>query len=126
MNAAGIDSATGKTEFLELLVAQLQNQDPLSPVSQEDFIAQLAQFSTLDGIEKLNASFEDFLHVQELGQGAELLGHRVQYDDAEGTSVLSEGTVQAVESVGGQLVVRVDGQKVPVVSITGIATAALG
>lgn len=48
----------GKNEFLELLVAQLNNQDPLSPQENGEFIAQLAQFSTVEGIEKMNSSID--------------------------------------------------------------------
>lgn len=48
----------GKNEFLELLVAQLNNQDPLSPQENGEFIAQLAQFSTVEGIEKMNTSID--------------------------------------------------------------------
>ena len=51
----------GKNEFLELLVAQLNNQNPLEPQSNGDFIAQLAQFSTVEGVEKLNGSMETIL-----------------------------------------------------------------
>ena len=48
----------GKNEFLELLVAQLNNQDPLSPQENGEFIAQLAQFSTVEGIEKMNSTMD--------------------------------------------------------------------
>ena len=46
----------GKNEFLKLMIAQLNNQDPLSPQENGDFIAQLAQFSSVEGIENLNTS----------------------------------------------------------------------
>ena len=49
----------GKTQFLELMIAQMNNQDPLDPAKNEDFIAQLAQFSTVEGIENLNNSVAD-------------------------------------------------------------------
>lgn len=49
----------GKNEFLELLVAQLNNQDPLSPQENGEFIAQLAQFSTVEGIEKMGAGLDN-------------------------------------------------------------------
>jgi len=48
----------GKTQFLELMIAQFNNQDPLDPAKNEDFIAQLAQFSSLEGIQNLNVSME--------------------------------------------------------------------
>lgn len=48
----------GKTQFLELMIAQFNNQNPLEPAKNEDFIAQLAQFSSVEGIQNLNASVE--------------------------------------------------------------------
>lgn len=62
--AAGIQD-----QFLNLLTTQLRHQDPLEPTKQEDFIAQLAQFSTLEGIEKLNDNFSEFMASQVEGQG---------------------------------------------------------
>ena len=44
----GSGQAVGKDEFLQLLVAQLKNQDPMDPVKNEDFLAQLATFSSLE------------------------------------------------------------------------------
>ncbi|WP_185265603.1 flagellar hook assembly protein FlgD [Halopseudomonas xiamenensis] len=54
-------SELGKNEFLELLVAQLNNQDPLSPQENGEFIAQLAQFSTVEGIEKMNSTMDSMV-----------------------------------------------------------------
>lgn len=53
------DEELGKTQFLELMIAQMNNQDPLEPAKNEDFIAQLAQFSTVEGIENLNKSMAE-------------------------------------------------------------------
>ncbi len=50
----------GQNEFLQLMIAQLENQDPLSPQENGEFIAQLAQFSSVEGIDRLNNSFDDF------------------------------------------------------------------
>ncbi len=54
------DNELGQSAFLELMIAQLNNQDPLSPQENGDFIAQLAQFSSVEGIDKLNNNFDSF------------------------------------------------------------------
>jgi flagellar basal-body rod modification protein FlgD len=48
----------GQDDFLKLMTAQLQNQDPFAPMENGDFIAQMAQFSTVSGIEEINQNFE--------------------------------------------------------------------
>ena len=105
-----------RDQFLQLLVAQVRHQDPLEPVGQEEFIGQLAQFSTLEGIEKLNSNFEQMLQVNsatqrinELTQGSALIGHTVQYDDSDGSN---EGLVEAVEVNSDSVSVIVDGESV--------------
>ncbi len=51
----------GRTAFLELMIAQIQNQDPLEPAKNEAFIAQLAQFSSVEGIQNLNESMDSLV-----------------------------------------------------------------
>ena len=46
----------GQEDFLKLMTVQLQNQDPFAPVDNADFIAQMAQFSTVTGIQEMNGS----------------------------------------------------------------------
>ncbi|NLY59295.1 MAG: flagellar hook assembly protein FlgD, partial [Gammaproteobacteria bacterium] len=76
----------GKNEFLELLVAQLNNQDPLSPQENGEFIAQLAQFSTVEGIEKMNSSIDamasSFQSSQAL-QASSMVGRTVVFPSEE-------------------------------------------
>lgn len=70
----------GKNEFLELLVAQLNNQNPLEPQENGEFIAQLAQFSQVEGIEKLNSSMESLLSGYQSSQALQassLVGRKV-------------------------------------------------
>jgi flagellar basal-body rod modification protein FlgD len=58
--AAGSENELGQSAFLELMIAQLENQDPLDPQENSAFVAQLAQFSSVEGIDKLNNSFDSF------------------------------------------------------------------
>ena len=54
------ENELGQTAFLELMITQLNNQDPLSPQDNGEFISQLAQFSSLEGVQRLNENFESF------------------------------------------------------------------
>jgi len=65
-----VKNELGKDEFLKILVTQLQNQDPMSPMEDTDFIAQLAQFSSLEQMQSLNTSFT-------FGQAYNLIGKNV-------------------------------------------------
>ena len=54
------ENELGQTAFLELMITQLSNQDPLSPQDNGEFIAQLAQFSSVEGLQRLNENFDSF------------------------------------------------------------------
>jgi flagellar basal-body rod modification protein FlgD len=83
-SAASVVSKTDATatseRFLKLLVAQMQNQDPLSPMDNAQVTSQMAQINTVSGIEKLNSTVEglssQFAQLQSV-QGAALVGHDV-------------------------------------------------
>lgn len=70
----------GKNEFLNLLVAQLNNQNPLEPQGNGEFIAQLAQFSQVEGIQELNSSMTSLLSGYQSSQALQassLVGRKV-------------------------------------------------
>ncbi len=70
----------GQGDFMELMVTQLRNQDPFKPMENGDFIAQMAQFSTVSGIAELQESFSalsDSLVSNQALQAASLVGHSV-------------------------------------------------
>lgn len=74
------DNEDAQTRFLTLLTTQLRNQDPMNPLENSEVTSQLAQMSTVDGIERLNAMFQQFLSTQESGeslQAAALVGRGV-------------------------------------------------
>jgi len=73
-------AAIGQQDFLTLMLAQLKNQDPLKPMENGEFLAQLAQFSTVGGIEKVNdtlASLGSGMRDFRIATAANLLGHEV-------------------------------------------------
>jgi flagellar basal-body rod modification protein FlgD len=78
--AAADDPSASSDRFLKLLVAQMQNQDPLNPMDNAQVTTQMAQISTVNGIQKLNTTVEglntNFMQMQAL-QGAALVGRDV-------------------------------------------------
>jgi flagellar basal-body rod modification protein FlgD len=87
----------GQEDFLQLIVAQIQNQDPFEPVENGAFIGQLAQFGTVDGVNNLNESFAAFsqgiLNNQALS-AAGLIGKSVQVEGNQ-VSVKEGETIHA-------------------------------
>ncbi|XJZ28502.1 flagellar hook assembly protein FlgD [Bacillota bacterium Lsc_1132] len=76
----GGTSSLGKDDFLKILMTQLQHQDPLNPLQDKDFIAQMATFSTLEQITNLGASMDKFVKLNEqnqLLQASSLIGKTV-------------------------------------------------
>lgn len=95
-NASSAGGALDKDAFLQLLITQLRFQDPLSPMQNEQFVAQLAQFSSLEQMESLNSKFDDLsLLTQSLNNSsaAGLIGRQVR---ASGESVRL-GAAESVE-----------------------------
>ncbi len=75
------DSSLDKMAFLKLLTTQLQNQDPLSPMENSEFIAQLAQFSSLEQMQSLNTAIESVSNSGQATQAVALIGKTVEYTD---------------------------------------------
>jgi len=96
-NSTG-SSSLGKDDFLKILITQLQNQDPTSPMDDKEFIAQMAQFSSLEQMQNLNTSMTNLISLQtqsnliSYGQfmGQEVNWSKVETDD-EGNSTTTSG-----------------------------------
>ncbi len=79
-NQANISQTLGQEDFLKLMVAQVQNQDPFAPMENGDFIGQMAQFSSVDGINSMNESLDKMSAAFSQGQSlqaASLVGRQV-------------------------------------------------
>lgn len=109
----------GQDQFLQLLIAQLKNQDPLSPVDDTQFITQLAQLNTVQGIQDLNASFSQQLKLQQLTQGANLIGKTIDYLP-DGASEIKTGKVGSVETQNGSFVLQVGADSVTLDQIQSV------
>ena len=110
----------GADDFLTLMVAQLQHQDPTKPMDNTEFVAQLAQFSTSTGVQELNESFSDLsssLVSSQMLQATDLVGRQVSTesnvgfleaatDQAGGAVAMLDATVSLGGNRGGMLYVQ--------------------
>ena len=114
-------SSMGQSDFLTLFTTQLKNQDPLDPVKNEAFVAQLAQFSQLEATTNMSATLKNFVDSQE-GQnivtGASLIGKTMSVPDAP--AVLSGG-----KPIKGTISLPngADGVKIQVLNDKGVLVA---
>lgn len=122
MASAGFSSQIGQNQFLQLLVAQMKSQNPLEPTSNQEFLGQLAQFSTLSGIETLNSNFSDLMSLQQITQGSSLIGKQVAYMNADDQA--ASGIVQSVAVTDGKMQLQVGGNLITLDRILGVAAAA--
>lgn len=96
--------------FLKLLVAQMQNQDPLEPMKSSDYVAQLATFSHVEKSVEMNSRMADLLATVQLQQAASLVGQTVTSADGtvSGTvasATVGDGHVVAILADGREIVV---------------------
>ena len=81
-----------KNAFLQLLVTQLRCQDPLEPMDDREFIAQLAQFSSLEQLQNMNSNLGFFMDLTILQQASNLVGKEVDVygGDEDITGIITE------------------------------------
>lgn len=125
----------GKDDFLKILITQLQNQDPTSPMQDREFIAQMASFSSLEQMTNMNQTMQQFLTFQteaSLLQQSQMIGKQVTYEsesvDAEGEKVIEEkeGTVKAVLFEKGSVMLEMsDGSKITSFQVIKITDPAI-
>jgi flagellar basal-body rod modification protein FlgD len=92
-------SGIGQEDFFRILVTQLSYQDPLKPIDNQEFIAQLAQFTSLDQTRQVNERIDALLSIQSVTQSIGLIGRTVEVVTPSGSVV---GTVTTLSFQQGQ------------------------
>jgi flagellar basal-body rod modification protein FlgD len=107
----------GKNAFLQLMVAQLQAQNPLEPSNGTEYISELAQFSQLEQTTNIAQESTQSATAQRVAQAVALIGHTVSYTDPA-TGATQSGSVQSAEITPEGATLTIEGT--PGIELTGV------
>jgi len=119
---SGVSSSSGEIRgnYMTLLITQLQNQNPLEPMSSDEMTAQLAQLSQLEHLESMDSTFSKALFSAQASQAAGLIDKQVAYMPEEGDK-LASGRVAGVNMIDGKVMVTVGNKGIALDRILSIA-----
>ena len=116
-NSSSLSTAVGpanqldRQDFLQLLVMQLKNQDPLNPIDDREFISQMAQLSSLEATNQLSSQVGQMAAAQQQLGALALVGREVEYSDGSGGTV--RGKVSGLRLGSSAPILRIDDREVP-------------
>ncbi len=115
----GMDGAA----FMQLLLIQMKNQNPLEPMQDKEFMGQITQLNSLSQLEQMNSTLKTLLTKAEpkpdLAQAATLIGKTVEAKDANGQTVT--GVVSGVRLTNGVIMLTVGAAQVALASVTRVS-----
>ncbi len=111
-------SQLGEDTFLKLMVAQLRNQDPMNPTDSTQFLAQTAQFTSLEKMDELAKQSSQALSAQMAFGASSLVGKAVTYTGTDGTE--AQGSVSAVRFTSSGPVLHIGDVDVPLDSVVSV------
>lgn len=117
---SGFGSLT-TADFMQMLIAELQNQDPTQPMSSQDLLGQLATMSQLQSTTDLDTALQANTSNQQLSIGASFIGKSITGTDVNNNPV--SGTVSQAFLSSGTAYVAVGNSQVPLANITSVSTA---
>ncbi|MHB8883493.1 MAG: flagellar hook assembly protein FlgD [Methylovirgula sp.] len=120
-NIAAQSATVNYNQFLQLLVAELQNQDPTSPTNPTQYMSQLASFSSVEQQIQTNSKLDTMLTSSALSQAEALIGQTVTSADGKTSGTVASVTLSAGGAVNATLS---DGSTIPLNSGSGAATKA--
>jgi len=121
-NGRSVDGTLGKDDFLKLLVVQLENQDPTSPLDDKEFISQMAQFSSLEQMTQMNTTLSNLIINNKINLSYSLLGKYVEVLDSR-TGQVESGIVSEVSFGEGSPGISFNGLTYSVDDVTKVTIA---
>jgi flagellar basal-body rod modification protein FlgD len=122
LSGMGTSAQEISTNYIKLLVTQLQNQDPTQPMDNNQMASELAQLSSLQQLENMGGTFSQVLTSQQAVEATSLIGKQITFFPA-GAKTAQSGRVDGVDFSSGAAKLTVGGQ---IVDMSTIATISEG
>jgi len=130
-NKASGNNELGQDVFLQLMITQLQNQDPLDPMDNSEFLSQQAMFTQVNTLQEMNENLTTYgdallsmngsmLNSSTLNQATGLVGKEVTAINPENKDETITGVVESVKISDGSLTFTINGQEIDSSYITGV------
>lgn len=120
LSAPQPSSELDKNAFLKLLTAQLRYQDPANPMSSDQFMGQMAQFSSLEQMTNISGTSEQTLWNSQVTQAVQTIGKTVSWTDPE-TSEAMTGVVSGVTMEDKKILLQIGDKKIPASLVMGVS-----
>jgi flagellar basal-body rod modification protein FlgD len=121
MNRKAGDRTLGADDFMKILMTQLTAQDPMNPMKDTEFIAQMANFSSLEQMRSLSQSFSAYSNSQQMATAPLYLGCDVTVKDPSSPTGETTGTVESVTVRDGKPALLINGKTYDPRLITNIS-----
>jgi flagellar basal-body rod modification protein FlgD len=119
--ATSMNNTLNQDTFLKLLVAQLQNQDPMNPTDGTQFLTQTAQFTEVSSLQSIETANAQLLSTQQAMTGTSMIGKQISYTNSSGTTATGVVSSAAFGSSGVTLTVGSD--QVPLANVISVSQA---
>ena len=119
-SAAKDNSKLDKQAFLQLLIAQMSNQDPSKPMDSDSLMTQTSQMASMESLTELSTTQRESFALQMRANAAAMVGQQVSYLGSDGTTTLT-GTATAVSFAGSVPQVTVDGVEVALDAVSALS-----
>ena len=116
-------ASSQKLDFMNLLVTQLQNQNPLEPMDNNEMASQLAQFSQLQQLESMNSNFANVLSATDRNYANSLIGKEISFaseNETGGRDITSGIVEEVINNVDGEIVLVTANHAVPLEGILSV------
>ena len=117
--AAATTSSVALTTFLKLMITELKNQDPSSPMSSESMVNQMAQMNSVQAMDNMSVALDTIQLQYQISSATNMMGKTVAYTDADGKK--TSGLVGSVAIDGTKVTLTVGSESVALSSVTEVS-----